>query len=185
MARYVETVINKMYRVNGSHPYNIVCIWDNPVDHKEYIFKSQNLWLDPVELIREKNIDTFPVYIDRKNIIYSGCYFVAGGLIYLYKDPFVSLKNRFRWVVLLLIAVFAFLYFNFSSSTIVMLPLYSFMLIYAVVCGYNCRRYILDNPVTKFLSGISMEIYLSHMVIYRLLEKMNIIHLITYTKIHF
>lgn len=116
--------------------------------------------------------------IDRKNIIYSGCYFVAGGLIYLYKDPFVSLKNRFRWVVLLLIAVFAFLYFNFSSSTIVMLPLYSFMLIYAVVCGYNCRRYILDNPVTKFLSGISMEIYLSHMVIYRLLEKMNIIHLL-------
>ena len=68
VARYVETVINKMYRVNGSHPYNIICSWDNPVDHKKYIFKSQNLWLDPVELIREKNIDTFPVYIDRKNI---------------------------------------------------------------------------------------------------------------------
>ena len=68
MARYVETLINKRYRVNGRHPYNIICTWDNPVDHKKYIFKSENLWLDPVGLIREKNIDVFPVYIDRKNI---------------------------------------------------------------------------------------------------------------------
>lgn len=33
---------------------------------------------------------------------------------------------------------------------------------------------ILENPVTKFISNISFEIYLSHMVIFRLIEKVGI-----------
>lgn len=36
---------------------------------------------------------------------------------------------------------------------------------------------VLVNPVAKFLGGISFEIYLCHMVIYRVLEKLHIIHL--------
>ena len=30
---------------------------------------------------------------------------------------------------------------------------------------------LLENRVTKFVSGISMEIYLSHMVVFRVIEK--------------
>lgn len=67
-AKYLETVLNRGYRVNGRHPYNIICEWDNPMDHKKYVFKSKNLWFDPVNLIQEKNITTFSVYLDRKNI---------------------------------------------------------------------------------------------------------------------
>ena len=33
---------------------------------------------------------------------------------------------------------------------------------------------ILENPITKFISNISFEIYLSHMVIFRLIEKVGI-----------
>ena len=47
------------------------------------------------------------------------------------------------------------------------------MLIYAIGCKKNG---ILINPVTKFLGGICFEIYLSHMIIYRVVEK---IHLVT------
>ena len=36
---------------------------------------------------------------------------------------------------------------------------------------------VLVNPVAKFLGGICFEIYLCHMVIYRVLEKLHIIHL--------
>lgn len=32
----------------------------------------------------------------------------------------------------------------------------------------------MQNRVTKFFSGISMEIYLSHMFIFRIMEKMGI-----------
>ena len=36
---------------------------------------------------------------------------------------------------------------------------------------------VLVNPVAKFLGGISFEIYLCHMVIYRVLEKLHLVHL--------
>ena len=36
---------------------------------------------------------------------------------------------------------------------------------------------VLGNPVVKFLGGISFEIYLCHMVIYRVLEKLHLVHL--------
>ena len=35
---------------------------------------------------------------------------------------------------------------------------------------------VLVNPVAKFLGGICFEIYLCHMVIYRVLEKLHLIH---------
>ena len=36
---------------------------------------------------------------------------------------------------------------------------------------------VLVNPVAKFLGGICFEIYLCHMVIYRVLEKLHLVHL--------
>ena len=65
-ADYVETVINYSYRVNGRCPYNIILNWTNPVNNKTYIFKSKNIWLDSEDIIKEKNITKFPVYINSK-----------------------------------------------------------------------------------------------------------------------
>ena len=66
-ADYVETILNTTYRVNGMHPYNIICEWNNPEDNKKYIFKSKNIWIDAEKIIKEKNIKKFPIYIDEKN----------------------------------------------------------------------------------------------------------------------
>ena len=67
-ANYVETVLNTAYRVNGRYPYNIICEWDNPRDGKKYTFKSKNIWTNPENIIEERNIKTFPVYINIENI---------------------------------------------------------------------------------------------------------------------
>ena len=40
--------------------------------------------------------------------------------------------------------------------------------------NYQAGGGILENRVTKFFSGISMEIYLSHMVIFRVVEKLKL-----------
>ena len=63
-ADYVETVLNSSYSVNGRHPYYIICEWNNPEDGKKYLFRSQNIWINPENRIQEKNIKTFPVYIN-------------------------------------------------------------------------------------------------------------------------
>ena len=66
-ASYVETITNKFYSVNGRHPYRIICEWINPDDGEKYIFKSNNLWVNPENIIKEKNISNFIVYIDMNN----------------------------------------------------------------------------------------------------------------------
>ena len=40
--------------------------------------------------------------------------------------------------------------------------------------GTTKKSYLLENRITKFVSGISMEIYLSHMVIFRIVEKLRL-----------
>lgn len=66
-ANYIETVLNTKYRVNGRYPYNIVCDWNNPRDGKKYIFKSNNIWVNPENIILERDIKIFPVYINLEN----------------------------------------------------------------------------------------------------------------------
>ena len=67
-ANYVESVLNTFLDINGRHPYNVICEWNNPEDNKKYIFKSPNLWLNPEILITDKKITSTPVYINLKNI---------------------------------------------------------------------------------------------------------------------
>lgn len=67
-AKYVKTILNISYSVNGINPYNIICEWDNPADNKKYIFKSDNIWNNPESIIQERNIDVIPVYINRNKI---------------------------------------------------------------------------------------------------------------------
>lgn len=66
-ARYVETLINSDVTVFGSHPYNIICEWRNPVDKKKYRFVSEDLWKSPQRKILEKSITTFEVNLDKTN----------------------------------------------------------------------------------------------------------------------
>lgn len=55
---------NKYYSVNGRNPYNIYAAWVNPEDGETWTFKSENLWYDPSEEIRDKGIKQIPIYVD-------------------------------------------------------------------------------------------------------------------------
>ena len=65
-------------------------------------------------------------------------------------------------------------YFAIGSSTLTMLFFCVTALIYTIGCN---RVGVLVNPIAKFLGGICFEIYLCHMVIYRMLEKLHLVHL--------
>lgn len=66
-ANYLSTKVNKNYTVNNKHPYNIFCEW-NGMDGKKHIFKSDNIWVDPEKIIKDRNIKTFRVYFNPNNI---------------------------------------------------------------------------------------------------------------------
>ena len=66
-AKIIDVGYNTRYSVNGRHPFNIICQWDNEIDGKKYIFKSGNIWFDPTVDIKERGIESLPVYIDMEN----------------------------------------------------------------------------------------------------------------------
>lgn len=100
--------------------------------------------------------------IERSNIIYSLPFFIAGGLIYLYRD---KVKN---WRIYLLFSIFSSVFYYLVGGNIYasLLVSISFLLLAISIGGYS--------KIISFISGISMEIYLSHMVVFRLVEKMGL-----------
>lgn len=108
----------------------------------------------------------------KDNILYSGCYFLTGGLIYLYRYELMKLN---RWIGLGAAAVSVVLYYILEGNTVGCLLISGCWLSYAIICAGSTteKSYLLENKVTKFISGISMEIYLSHMVIFRVVEKLG------------
>lgn len=103
--------------------------------------------------------------LDRHNIVFSLCYFLAGGLIYLYRKE-LSEGNRLLYFVMLCVSLG--IYYLLSSSAPTILLVASLFLILAISTGGGYSRII------SFISGISMEIYLSHMVMFRAVEKMGL-----------
>ena len=91
----------------------------------------------------------------RGNIVYDAIYFIAGGLIFLYRKELAE-------------GGLIFLYRK---------ELAEFFCVATLVYTLGCKRGVLVNPVAKFLGGICFEIYLCHMVIYRVLEKLHLVHL--------
>lgn len=112
---------------------------------------------------------------ERRDFAYSAVFFLAGGMIFLYKEQLGKFVRKWRVIVLLGVVLAAAYYYLVGSKVFVMLVLYSLMLIYTL--AVEGKYYILENRVTKFLGGISMEIYLCHMVAFRVLEKLKLIHL--------
>lgn len=67
-AEFMEIRRNNSYSVNDVHPYNIICKWTNPTTGENYIFKSENIWLNPKHIISNYNISHFTIYYNPNNI---------------------------------------------------------------------------------------------------------------------
>jgi hypothetical protein len=55
---------NMAYSVNGRHPFRILTQWQNPATSEVHLFHSNNLWFDPTNYIKSKQIT---VFIERNN----------------------------------------------------------------------------------------------------------------------
>lgn len=110
---------------------------------------------------------------NRVNIINSAPYFIAGGMIYLYRCPIK------RWVeghwllslsacLLMMVARFiiGFGQFFYLADLVV----FSVLLMYAI----GSKDKVLNNRVVKYLSGVSMEVYLCHMMFYRVVSMLHL-----------
>lgn len=137
-----------------------------------YNFVCSSYFFDANHIAEQETIN----FSARTNILYCAVYFTAGGLIYLYQKELAAFSEKHKIITSMVLLGATIAYYVLGGSTATMLAFCMAALIFALGCK-RCKG-VLANPVTKFLGGISFEIYLCHMVIYRMLEKLHLIHLI-------
>lgn len=138
------------------------------------ISEKKRAWLSFVAAVMFNLLCSNYFGIGRTNIMYSAMFFFAGGMIFVYREQLELFSKKYSYFVLLLCAVATVGYYLFDVNVLLILLVVSLYLVYAIG---NTRVGLLRNPITKFLSGISMEVYLSHMAIYRVIEKVGLSHI--------
>ena len=103
--------------------------------------------------------------VPRNNFIYSLCFFLSGGIVFLYKD----ILEKIKWYLYLpIIAISISLYFFVGANTVTQLMVTLSLLSFSI--SMNCKK----NYAISSISNISMEFYLSHMVVFRMIEKLHL-----------
>lgn len=116
----------------------------------------------------------------RHNILYSSPLLIAGGLIYLYRCKLHNIAERMgNWGLLICLALTTAYFFVPQSlwtlqHVIPLIVVFGTWLIYAIGADHKWMH----NKVMNFLSNISMEIYLCHMVMFRIVEKIHLENMI-------
>lgn len=116
-------------------------------------------------------------YMARTNFIYCSVYFALGGIIYLYRKEIIEFTNRFRWLAVGVLLISLLLYFAIFKNDIILALIFVIITVLGVSQKKNAtKRQVLCKGIS-FLSDLSMEIYLCHMFIFRIAEKIGFNHL--------
>lgn len=119
-------------------------------------------------------------FTPRHNFLYCIPFFIGGGILYLYRNKIIRSVSKHRWISLFFCMLITALYFIISIyikpvidfTVINNIVFFSSWMLYAI--SINSR--ILNNSIMTFLSGTSLELYLSHMVIFRGFEKLGLLN---------
>lgn len=127
-------------------------------------------------------------FVPRHNFLYCAPWILAGGLVYLFRNEIKALVQQYKFIwlmgCLVLDVIWHIIPGKISGIDIWMIKnliLYLPWLMYAISVDSN----ILSNKVMKFLSGISLELYLAQMVIFRAVEKVHMLYIFGYGWISF
>jgi peptidoglycan/LPS O-acetylase OafA/YrhL len=114
-------------------------------------------------------------FMARTNFLYCAMFFVAGGLIYLYRDKFLGLVRVPFFVTIIVFAALLVLYYSVVKNDLMLLLLYALLTILVMREG-KIRKAVFQNRVILFIANISMEMYLCHMFVFRTIESLKLLH---------
>lgn len=112
-------------------------------------------------------------HFDRVCIIDSAPFFVVGGLVYLYRKNIKAFVSAHIWLALLLCCLLTLGKFWVTSEY---LGVGANLLVFAswLMFAIGSDTLLLRNGGAKYLSGISMEIYLCHMMFFRVTSMLHL-----------
>lgn len=121
-------------------------------------------------------LDTFT---PRHSFLFCTPFFIGGGIFYLYRKEIEKCVSRLRWVFLAMCIGATILWYvvpqeiaGIQLFTLESLVLFMLWLAYAV----GAKSRFMSNKIMKFFSGISMEMYLAQVVVFRVIEKAGLLY---------
>lgn len=141
-----------------------------------YLFyNKKRAWITTIVALLMNLSCVYYFDVNRINMFYSFIYFCIGGLLYLYKNNIISLLSKNRIVSILFVIGTIILYYIIPDNKYLFIIKMILVCISLISYAISFDTKILDNKFTKFIGEMSLEIYLSHMVIFRIIEKINIV----------
>lgn len=118
-------------------------------------------------------------FIPRHSFLYCAPYFLAGACIYLYRNEIIGFVKRFRWLVLALNIALTVLYYMTPIGITGVFMTLKHMVLFVCWVGYfiSFDSKALQLKPLRFIGGISMEMYLAQMVVFRALEKVGLLYI--------
>ena len=111
------------------------------------------------------------------NFMLWSTYFIIGGIIFLYKDLIIKNISRPRFLLLGIASLgIGFDIFNLYQWNNLRLDELLMIVVFVVIIAYAItgKSFLLDNKVSQIIGKHCLEIYLSHMMVFRVIEKMPI-----------
>lgn len=111
--------------------------------------------------------------ISRLNFIFDIPYFIIGGILYLYRND-IRLLGKYKTIFGLFTICISIVFFLIKIESyyiyfFVEMFFFICLMIYSII--ESSDRSILNNKFMNFISNISMEIYLCHMLCFRIIER--------------
>lgn len=122
-------------------------------------------------------LENFPM---RHSFLFCMMFFLVGGAIYIYikEINYYIEKYRFIYLIVSLIVILLFYIIPNTVYNVDIIALKS-LIVFSIVLSYaiSINNSLLNNKIMKYLGDISLEIYLCHMLIFRIVEKLNLLYL--------
>ena len=117
-------------------------------------------------------------FAPRHNFLYCLPLFIVGGLVYLYRSEIMRSYEQLGVLSFLICIIMSSLWYLKPAgmkmiSYIGSLLMFSLWLSYAI--GSNSK--FLSSKPMKYLSSISMEMYLAQMIVFRVVEKLHLLYM--------
>lgn len=112
----------------------------------------------------------------RHSFIYCIPLFIGGGLVYMYREQVQRICEKFRWGMLALCIIATILWYKIPGEETGIILFIKSLILFCLWLSYAVgvkSRFLSCKPM-KFFSDISMEMYLAHMLIFRIVEKLNL-----------
>lgn len=113
-------------------------------------------------------------------------FFAIGGLIYVCRKDIIKITSSHYLFTLLGCLIITCLYFAMGASDPLMKRMEQLLMFSAwTIFAISKDNIVLNNKVMNFLSGISMEIYLCHMMFFRVVQKSHVMDIWSNTNLNY